>query len=187
RAAHHRRHHGLAHHADGSAHAAMGSADLRAAQHLPWHPGRCAELVVDGVVVGHAGELHPAVLERSGLPPRTCALELDLDALPVREIRPTPVVSAFPAVLQDVSVSVEKSVPAAAVQAALSTRAGELLETISLFDVYEGAQAGEGRKSLTYALRFRATDRTLTEDEASAARDAAVAKAAEAVGAVLRG
>ncbi|MEU6583642.1 phenylalanine--tRNA ligase subunit beta [Nocardia sp. NPDC046763] len=160
--------------------------ERRAAQYLPWHPGRCAELVVDGVVVGHAGELHPAVLERSGLPPRTCAVELDLDALPLREIRPTPVVSAFPAVLQDVSVSVDKAVSAAAVEDALRTGAGELLENISLFDVYEGAQAGEGRKSLTYALRFRAIDRTLTEDEASAARDAAVAAASAAVGAVIR-
>ncbi|WP_306359573.1 phenylalanine--tRNA ligase subunit beta [Nocardia sp. CC227C] len=161
--------------------------ERRTAAYLPWHPGRCAELVVDGTVVGHAGELHPAVLERSGLPPRTCALELDLDALPLRENRPAPVVSAFPAVLQDVSVSVEKSTPAAAVESALRTGAGDLLEDIALFDVYEGAQAGEGRKSLTYALRFRAPDRTLTEDEASAARDAAVAAAAGAVGAVLRG
>ncbi|WP_306358251.1 MULTISPECIES: phenylalanine--tRNA ligase subunit beta [unclassified Nocardia] len=160
--------------------------ERRTAAYLPWHPGRCAELVVDGTVVGHAGELHPAVLERSGLPPRTCALELDLDALPLRENRPAPVVSAFPAVLQDVSVSVEKSTPAAAVESALRTGAGDLLEDIALFDVYEGAQAGEGRKSLTYALRFRAPDRTLTEDEASAARDAAVTAAADAVGAVLR-
>ncbi|MBF6239743.1 phenylalanine--tRNA ligase subunit beta [Nocardia otitidiscaviarum] len=160
--------------------------ERRTAAYLPWHPGRCAELVVDGTVVGHAGELHPAVLERSGLPPRTCALELDLDALPLRENRPAPVVSAFPAVLQDVSVSVEKSTPAAAVESALRTGAGDLLEDIALFDVYEGAQAGEGRKSLTYALRFRAPDRTLTEDEASAARDAAVTAAAGAVGAVLR-
>ncbi|MFE3222870.1 phenylalanine--tRNA ligase subunit beta [Nocardia sp. NPDC059228] len=160
--------------------------ERRAAQYLPWHPGRCAELVVDGVVIGHAGELHPAVLERSGLPPRTCAVELDLDALPLREIRPTPVVSAFPAVLQDVSISVDKAVSAAAVEDALRAGAGELLENISLFDVYEGAQAGEGRKSLTYALRFRAIDRTLTEDEASAARDAAVAAASSAVGAVIR-
>ncbi|WP_280356182.1 phenylalanine--tRNA ligase subunit beta [Nocardia otitidiscaviarum] len=160
--------------------------ERRTAAYLPWHPGRCAELVVDGTVVGHAGELHPAVLERSGLPPRTCALELDLDALPLRENRPAPVVSAFPAVLQDVSVSVEKSTPAAAVESALRTGAGDLLEDIALFDVYEGAQAGEGRKSLTYALRFRAPDRTLTEDEASAAREAAVTAAAGAVGAVLR-
>ncbi|MBF6227045.1 phenylalanine--tRNA ligase subunit beta [Nocardia abscessus] len=173
--------------ADAVADAAGVTIERRPAAQLPWHPGRCAELVVDGTVVGYAGELHPAVLERSGLPARTCAVELDLDALPLREARPVPTVSPFPAVLQDVSVSVEKTIPAASVQAALRTGGGELLEDIALFDVYEGAQAGEGRKSLTYALRFRATDRTLTEDEASAARDAAVAAAADAVGAVLRG
>lgn len=72
-------------------------------------------------------------------------------------------------------------------ESALRSGGGELLEDITLFDVYEGAQAGEGRKSLTYALRFRAPDRTLTEDEASAARDAAVSAASAAVGAVLRG
>lgn len=173
--------------ADAVADAADVTIERRAAAYLPWHPGRCAELVVDGVVIGHAGELHPAVLERAGLPPRTCAVELDLDALPLRESLPAPVISPFPAVLQDVSVSVEKTVPAASVESALRTGGGELLEDIALFDVYEGAQAGEGRKSLTYALRFRATDRTLTEDEASAARDAAVGAAAAAVGAVLRG
>lgn len=161
--------------------------ERRSANYLPWHPGRCAELLVDGVVVGHAGELHPAVLERAGLPPRTCALEVDLDALPLNESLPAPTISAFPAVLQDVSISVEKTVPAAQVETALRTGGGDLLESIALFDVYEGAQAGEGRKSLTYALRFRAPDRTLTEDEASAARDAAVASATTAVGAELRG
>ncbi|MFC9439838.1 phenylalanine--tRNA ligase subunit beta [Nocardia sp. NPDC057030] len=173
--------------ADAIADAAGVTIERRPAAYLPWHPGRCAELVVDGKVVGHAGELHPAVLERSGLPPRTCAVELDLDALPLLESRPAPTISPFPAVLQDVSVSVEKTTPAASVESALRAGGGELLEDIALFDVYEGAQAGEGRKSLTYALRFRAIDRTLTEDEASAARDAAVAAAADAVGAVLRG
>ncbi|WP_067668950.1 phenylalanine--tRNA ligase subunit beta [Nocardia miyunensis] len=172
--------------ADAVADAAGVRIERRAAAYLPFHPGRCAELVVDGEVVGHAGELHPAVLERAGLPPRTCALELDLDALPLRESRPAPRISPFPAVLQDVSVSVERSIPAAALESALRSGAGDLLEDIALFDVYEGAQAGEGRKSLTYALRFRAADRTLTEDEASAARDAAVEAAAASVGAVLR-
>ncbi|UGT60846.1 phenylalanine--tRNA ligase subunit beta [Nocardia asteroides] len=161
--------------------------ERRPAAQLPWHPGRCAELVVDGAVVGYAGELHPAVLERAGLPARTCALELDLDAIPLRDTRPVPVVSPFPAVLQDVSVTVARSVPAATVEAALRDGGGTLLEEIALFDVYEGAQAGADRRSLTYALRFRAPDRTLTEDEASAARDAAVAAAASAVGAELRG
>ncbi|GAA5059643.1 phenylalanine--tRNA ligase subunit beta [Nocardia callitridis] len=173
--------------ADDVAAAAGVVLERRAAAYLPWHPGRCAELVVDGAVVGYAGELHPAVLERSGLPPRTCAVELDLDALPLREPRLSPTVSPFPAVLQDVSVSVEHSVPAVSVEQALRSGGGDLLEDIALFDVYEGAQAGEGRKSLTYALRFRAPDRTLTEDEASSARDAAVAAASDAVGAVLRG
>ncbi|MFC3965830.1 phenylalanine--tRNA ligase subunit beta [Nocardia jiangsuensis] len=173
--------------ADAIGDAAGVAIERRPAAHLPWHPGRCAELVVDGVVVGYAGELHPAVLERTGLPARTCALELDLDALPLRDTRPVPVVSPFPAVLQDVSVTVARSVPAATVEAALRDGGGTLLEEIALFDVYEGAQAGADRRSLTYALRFRAPDRTLTEDEASAARDAAVAAAASAVGAELRG
>lgn len=172
--------------ADVVAEAAGVELERRPGKQLPWHPGRCAELTVDGVVIGYAGELHPGVLERSGLPPRTCALELDLDALPLREARPAPAISPFPAVLQDVSVSVAQDVPAAEVETALRSGGGELLEDIALFDVYAGAQAGEGRKSLTYALRFRAADRTLTEDEASAARDAAVAAASDAVGAVIR-
>ncbi len=159
---------------------------LRAAQHLPWHPGRCAEVVVDGRVVGHAGQLHPAVVERSGLPKGTCAVELDLDAVPITESLPAPQVSPFPAVFQDLSLVVADDVGAQAVIDAVRDGAGELLEDVALFDVYTGPQIGEGRKSLTLALRFRAPDRTLTEDEASAARDAAVAAAADRLGAVLR-
>ena len=158
----------------------------RRAEHAPWHPGRCAELVVDGVVVGHAGELHPAAIERSGLLKRTCAMELDLDLLPLRELPIAPVVSPFPPVLQDVAVTVSNDVPAAAVERALRAGGGELLEDVRLFDVYSGAQLGEGKRSLAFALRFRARDRTLTEDEATAARDAAVAAATQATGAVLR-
>ena len=75
---------------------------------------------------------------------------------------------------------------AAAVEAALREGAGELLESIRLFDVYTGEQVGEGKKSLAFALRFRAPDRTLTEAETGAARDAAVARAAEVTGAVQR-
>jgi len=158
----------------------------RQARHAPWHPGRCAELMVDGVVVGYAGELHPAAIERSGLPKRTCAMELDLDLLPLRERSIAPVVSAFPPVLQDVALTVASDVPAAAVEQALRVGAGELLEGIRLFDVYTGAQLGEGKRSLAFALRFRARDHTLTEEEATAARDGAVAAANEATGAVLR-
>jgi phenylalanyl-tRNA synthetase beta chain len=159
---------------------------LRAAQYLPWHPGRCAEVFVGEVSVGHAGQLHPAVIERAGLPKGTCAMELNLDAVPLVESRPAPRVSPFPAVFQDVSVVVDDAVPAQAVVDAVRSGAGELLEHVALFDVYTGPQVGQGRKSLTLALRFRAADRTLTEDEASAARDEAVARAAAEVGAALR-
>lgn len=167
---------------------------IRKGQYGPWHPGRCAELAitVDGAerVVGHAGELHPRVVKALGLPARTSAMELDLDALErVGDGTPqAPGISTFPVATQDVALVVDEYVPAADVEAALREGAGELLESIRLFDVYENAeQLGEGRKSLAYALRFRASDRTLTVDEASAARDAAVALAGERTGAVLRG
>jgi phenylalanyl-tRNA synthetase beta chain len=159
---------------------------LRAAQYLPWHPGRCAEVLVGETTIGHAGELHPAVIERSGLPTGICAMELNLDAIPIVEALPAPRVLPFPAVFQDVSLVVPANVPARAVADAVREGAGELLEDIQLFDVFTGPQVGGDRKSLTFALRFRAPDRTLTEDDASAARDAAVRRAAEAVGAELR-
>jgi phenylalanyl-tRNA synthetase beta chain len=159
---------------------------LRMAQHLPWHPGRCAEVLVGETCIGHAGQLHPAVIERSGLPKGTCGMELNLDAIPIVEALPAPKVSPFPAVFQDVSLVVAAHVPAQAVADAVREGAGELLEDVQLFDVFTGPQIGEDRKSLTFALRFRAPDRTLTEDDASAARDAAVRRAAEAVGAELR-
>ncbi|MGW1805932.1 phenylalanine--tRNA ligase subunit beta [Streptomyces sp. NPDC002078] len=167
---------------------------VRKGQYGPWHPGRCAELVVlaDGAerVVGHAGELHPRVLKALGLPERTCAMELNLDALEaVGDGAPqAPSISTFPVATQDVALVVDRPVPSGEVEAALREGAGELLESIRLFDVYENAeQLGEGKKSLAYALRFRAGDRTLTVDEASAARDAAIALAGERTGAVLRG
>ncbi|MFD9074532.1 phenylalanine--tRNA ligase subunit beta [Streptomyces lasiicapitis] len=173
-------------------------------QYGPWHPGRCAELCVfveyaDGVaadgsegeivVIGHAGELHPRVIKALGLPARSCAMELNLDVLAeaAEGTLRAPRISTFPVATQDVALVVDEDVPAAVVEAFLRDGAGELLEDIRLFDVFTGEQIGEGKKSLAYALRFRAADRTLTVDEASAARDAAVARAAEVTGAVLRG
>ncbi|MBC6450091.1 phenylalanine--tRNA ligase subunit beta [Actinokineospora xionganensis] len=152
----------------------------------PWHPGRCAQLRVGGFPVGHAGELHPKVTEAMGLPARTCAMEIDLDALPLTEHRPVPHVSPYPPVLLDVALVVDDEVPAAELSDALRAGGGELLEDLSLFDVFTGEQVGEGKRSLAYSLRFRAPDRTLTVDEATTARDAAVASAAERFGAALR-
>jgi phenylalanyl-tRNA synthetase beta chain len=160
---------------------------VRADQHAPWHPGRCAALLVGDRIVGHAGELHPRVVASWGLPERSSAMELDLtllgfDADPV----PAPRLSTFPVATQDVAVVVDASVPAAEVEAALRDGAGDLLESLRLFDVYRGAQVGEGKASLAFTLRFRAADRTLTVDEVTAARETAVAEASRRTGAVAR-
>ncbi|MGW1182237.1 phenylalanine--tRNA ligase subunit beta [Streptomyces drozdowiczii] len=166
---------------------------VRADRHAPWHPGRCAALYVtvagEETLFGHAGELHPRVIKELHLPERTCAAEVDLDVLEqaVDGVLRAPRISTFPVATQDVALVVGQDVPAADVERALREGAGELLESLRLFDVFTGEQIGEGSKSLAYALRFRAADRTLTVDEASAARDAAVALAAERTGAVLRG
>jgi len=171
--------------------------EIRAAQHEPWHPGRCAALYLEsGQLAGFAGELHPRVVQAFALPPRTCAAELDLSLVETAAAARGPVqarpVSGYPVATQDVALAVPAGVPAADVEAALVAgvaEAGEggLLEDVRLFDVYTGEQAGEGSKSLAYTLRFRAPDRTLTAEEVTEARDAAVAEAARRTGAVLRG
>jgi phenylalanyl-tRNA synthetase beta chain len=154
----------------------------------PWHPGRCARLTVGGVEAGFAGELHPRVCDRFGLPPRAVALEVDLDALVEAAVAVprAPRFSTMPVAKEDVALVVDRSVPAADVAHAIRAGAGPLLESVRLFDVYTGPQVAEGRKSLAFALRFRAPDRTLTEEETGAARQAAVASAAERCGAVQR-
>ena len=160
---------------------------VKADQHAPWHPGRCAALYAGDTLVGHAGELHPRVTKAYGLPARSCAMELELRRMGEPVSVSAPHVSSYPVATQDVALVVDSAVPAAEVESALRDGAGDLLEAIRLFDVYTGEQAGEGRKSLAYSLRFRAPDRTLTAEEASQARAAAVAAASDRTGAVLRG
>jgi phenylalanyl-tRNA synthetase beta chain len=163
--------------------------DRRAAEFPPWHPGRCAEFTLPtGEGIGYAGELHPEVCTAFGLPARTAAAEIDLDALiaAAPATGDIPTISGFPVAKEDVALIVDDDIPAAAVERALRAGAGPLLESLWLFDVYTGPQIGKGKKSLAYALRFRAADRTLTDAEAATARDAAVAVAAERVGAVQR-
>jgi phenylalanyl-tRNA synthetase beta chain len=175
--------------------------EIRAAQSEPWHPGRCAALFLDNGageqwLAGHAGELHPRAVAAFGLPARTAAMELDASAIEAAAAAlvpaVAPVISGYPPATQDVALLVARGVPAAEVEAALAdgVRGSDepgLLEEIRLFDVYTGEQAGPGRKSLAYTLRFRAPDRTLTVEETTAARDAAVAEAARRTGAELRG
>ena len=163
--------------------------------HAPWHPGRTARLeTADGRLVGHAGELHPKVVAALGLPERAVAFEVDLDVLldaagsePVQAHE----VSTFPVAKEDIALVVDASVPVAEVDAAVragaaASPAGDVLEELRLFDVYTGAQVGEGKKSLAFSLRLRAADRTLTAEEAAGVREAVVSEAGRRVGAVLR-
>lgn len=152
-----------------------------------FHPGRCAQLTIDNAVIGHAGELHPGVLEAWGLPERACAMELDLDALMQRAplVHPAPDFSTHPVAKEDIALVVAENVTASQLEQAIRGGAGELLEDVTLFDVYTGDQVPEGHKSLAFALRFRALDRTLAAEEIATARQGAIT-AAEELGARLR-
>jgi len=160
---------------------------VRSATRAPWHPGRCAELCVGETSLGYAGELHPRVCTSYGVPARSAAAEIDLDLM-LAHARPAaaPAFSSFPVAKVDVALVVDEAVTAGDLEVALRDGSGPLLESVRLFDLYTGEQVGPGKKSLAFALRFRAPDRTLTDAEVTEARDAAVALAAERHGATLR-
>jgi len=164
-------------------------------ERAPWHPGRCARVeTTDGRVLGWAGELHPNVVAAHDLPARSAAFELDLDALLAaapREARQARAVSTFPVAKEDVALVVPSQVPVADVLAAVragaaASPAGDVVEDVRLFDVYEGDQVAEGHRSLAFSLRLRAGDRTLTAAETAGVREAVVAEAAARFGATLR-
>lgn len=164
--------------------------DIRVAQgsHPALHPGRTAALLVGETPVGVAGELLPALAADSDLPRVVGVYELDLDRLiefADYDRQATPI-GTLPAATQDLSLVVGAEVPAAEVRDAVATGAGELLEHIRLVDDYRGPGVPEGTKSLTFALRFRGSDRTLTAAEATEAKLAGVARAAELHQATLR-
>ena len=150
----------------------------------PWHPGRCAELIVDGKAVAHAGEVHPRIIAKYGLPERSVAFAVGLSALPDSQIVRPSRVGTMPAAVQDVALIVDAKVSAQEVEQALRKGAGDLLESITLFDRYD--KLGDGKISLAFTLTFRASDRTLTGAEVTTMRESAVASAQKATGAVLR-
>ncbi|RXZ37496.1 phenylalanine--tRNA ligase subunit beta, partial [Agromyces binzhouensis] len=170
------------------AHAVGAEVEFAQGAHQAMHPGRTAEVRVGGQLVGYAGELHPTLTAEADLPRVVAVAEVDLDAIIALasdsvEARP---IGTLPAATQDLSLVVRADVPAARVAAAVREGAGELLEQLQLVDDYRGQGLPEGSKSLTFALRFRAGDRTLTAAEASDAKLAGAALAAERTGAAIR-
>ncbi|CAB4744649.1 unannotated protein [freshwater metagenome] len=162
--------------------------EVATGDYAPWHPGRCAALSINGEQIGYAGELAPRALENLGLPKRAVALELNLSALlaAANVVASAPAIWTFPVAKEDIALVVKADVVATDVMKVVRNAAGELLEDIRLFDVYEGSQVADGHKSLAFALRFRAQDRTLAAEEVAAARQAGVDAAAKAFGATLR-
>ncbi|WP_187976394.1 phenylalanine--tRNA ligase subunit beta [Mycetocola sp. JXN-3] len=156
--------------------------------HQILHPGRTAALYVGETPVGYAGELLPSFAAESDLPRTVAVAEINLDAVLAggTDIVEAQSIYTFMAATQDLSLTVPVEVPAAEVQAAVLEGAGELLEHIRLVDDYRGQGLAEGHKSLSFALRFRAADRTLTAAEASEAKLAGAALAGERFGAAIR-
>jgi phenylalanyl-tRNA synthetase beta chain len=164
------------------------SFEIRQAQPKGFHTGRSGELLVGGVVVGTVGELSPSVSKSNDLPRTVGVFEVNLDAL--FDAAPLAVTAkplgTLPAATQDLSLVVKVETPALEVLSAVREGAGDLLELISLTDDYRGSNVSEGFKSLTFALRFRAMDRTLTQAEASESRDAGVQLARQRFNAEIR-
>ncbi|MHB1844616.1 MAG: phenylalanine--tRNA ligase subunit beta [Deltaproteobacteria bacterium] len=155
----------------------------------PWlHPRSATRLTVGAVELGAMGELHPAVADRLELPRGIFAAELDAEGIFSRSAAPRPGdVPRFPAVLRDLALVVDEPVGAETARSLLRAAGGELLEAVLLFDVFQGGSLPAGKKSLAFSLRFRAKDRTLTDDEVAKAHAELVAAAEEKLGAALRG
>lgn len=154
-----------------------------------YHPGRCADVLAGGEVIGVFGAIHPTVAARYGLSGEVLTAELQFEKLfaaieTEKLYHPLP---KFPASTRDIAVLVDDSVPAAAMQAAIEQAAGAILENVKLFDVYKGKGIPEGKKSVAYSLSMRAADRTLTDEECDKAMKNALAALESSFGAVLRG
>ncbi len=165
----------------------IGFAPLDGEAHPYLIPGRSAQLIADGLPIGYIGELHPLVAKEYDLTAATAA-ELNLDL--VAGALPDPVTfesfTSFPPSREDIAVVVPQTVDAAEVIAAVESSGGKYLQGASIFDVFEGEQVGEGKKSLAIRLTYAAPDRTLTDKETEKARKSITAKLEE-IGGALRG
>ena len=153
-------------------------------------PGRAAEMMANGAVIGWVGEIHPLVADAFGAEPPVVAFELDVAAL-VRACRPARDyvdVPTFPAVTVDQAFVVAEDVPHEKMVQVMTSAGGKLLESVALFDVYRDAErVGAGKKSMAYSLVYRAPDRTLTSEEVERAHGKLVSKVEKATGAEIRG
>lgn len=172
----------------------LGRLKIKGLRYVPltdspiFHPGRTAEIYSGEIRLGVVGELHPQVLGQYDLTKRVYAAELDFEVLLALANDQYLFASLpkFPAATRDIAITIDRQVPNQAVVETILSAGGELLDGISLFDVYQGAQIEASKKSMAYALSFRAPDRTLVDEEIQGAMKAIVAKLETSLGALLR-
>ena len=163
--------------------------EWKKSRELPCHPGRCAQILVNGKVLGFAGELHPKVRNSFELPEQAvCVAELDLDLIIKLAVEDHQMefISNFTPIFEDLAFVLDSSLPVESVTPIILQTGKPLLRKATLFDVYEGEQVDEGKRSLAYSLTFQATDRTLTDDEVGKVRNKIIRRLQHEFQATLR-
>lgn len=153
-----------------------------------FHPGRCAQIVKDGKVIGIFGEAHPDVCKNFGMDTRVYICEIDFNTLLefyTDEVKYKPL-PKYPAVTRDIAMLIDDSVNVYEIEKIIKKCSGNILEGYNLFDVYKGAQIPEGKKSVAYSVTFRADDRTLTDEEINGVFDKIVKTLEDNLSAQLR-
>jgi len=137
------------------------------------HPGRQANIVYDGTVIGYLGEVHPDVLDNYEIGDKAYVAVLDMPEIVSHatfDVKYTGI-AKYPAVTRDISMLMKKDILAGDVEAVIRKNGGHILENYHLFDIYEGAQIKEGYKSMAYSISFRAKDRTLEDKDVTEIMD----------------
>ncbi|MDO4541722.1 MAG: phenylalanine--tRNA ligase subunit beta, partial [Bacillota bacterium] len=152
------------------------------------HPGRSCYITVDGDILGYLGEIHPVVQENYDMPERAVVFELDLDKLITYNgsLKRYEAVSKYPGVEVDLALVCDRALNAGDIEAVVRGSAGEYLESLELFDIYQGERILSTQKSLAYRLKFQTPERTLTAEEVNAAVDNVIKELKERLGVELR-
>lgn len=170
----------------------IGDINYLPGDHPSYHPGKCAIVQVGDNQLGVIGEIHPAVREQYNwgdtfkFPILAADLDLDKVLRLIPELSRTKDVPSFPAVIEDLAIVLDETVPAANVEALIRQVGGKLLSDLKLFDIFRGGQIGSGKKSLAYRLTYQAADRTLTDHEVTQVRNRIIKRLDQELGAKLR-
>jgi len=158
-------------------------------EHATFHPGKCAVVKSGETKLGVFGELHPLVKARFDFV-QAVVVAADLDVTAILAAAPVTFdmesVPAYPPILEDIAIIVDEAVPAGEIEALIRQTGGKLLQDVRLFDIFRGAQIGEGKKGMAYSLTYQAADRTLTDQDSAQLRNKIVRRLEQQLGARLR-